>query len=241
MSYLKESIKSKEHEMLGILKNHSILYVEDEPEIQANITEYLESYFGTVHVASDGKEALTLYYEYHPDVLLLDINLPSLSGLEVAKEIRTIDQAVKIVMLTAHTEKEKLLTATELKLTKYLIKPIAPKLFKETMELLAQELRHNPSRFVNLASNCVWNKKQEVLRIDDEPVPLTEKEHRLLKLLLSHKGSMVSYEEIMIHVWEDAFDKEISLGSIKNLISHLRKKLTLVTINTVYGKGYLLK
>jgi len=232
---------SKESWMLGILKNHSILYVEDEPEIQANITEYLESYFGTVHVASDGKEALTLYYEYHPDALLLDINLPSLSGLEVAKEIRTIDQAVKIVMLTAHTEKEKLLTATELKLTKYLIKPIAPKLFKETMELLAQELRHNPSRFVNLASNCVWNKEQEVLRIDDKPVPLTEKEHRLLKLLLSHKGSMVSYEEIMIHVWEDAFDKEISLGSIKNLISHLRKKLTHVTINTVYGKGYLLK
>jgi len=227
--------------MLGILKNHSILYVEDEPEIQKNIREYLESYFDTVHVASDGKEALSLYNNHHPDVLLLDINLPFLSGLEVAKQVRAKDQAVKIVMLTAHTETEKLLTATELKLTKYLIKPIAPKLFKETMELLASELRLNPSRFINLASNCIWNKTQEVLRIDDVPVSLTEKEHRLLKLLLEKKGTAVSNEEIMLAVWEDAFNNEISGDSVKNQISHLRKKLPNVSINTIYGKGYILK
>ena len=227
--------------MLGILKNHSILYVEDEPEIQKNITEYLESYFGTVHVASDGKEALEMYNTQHPDALLLDINLPFLSGLEVAKQIRQKDQTVKIVMLTAHTEKEKLLAATELKLTKYLIKPIAPKLFKETMELLANELRLNPSRFINLSSNCIWNKEQEVLRVDDVPVSLTEKEYRLLKLLLEHKGTTVSNEDIMVCVWEDAFEKEISLDSIKNQISHLRKKLPSDCIDSVYGKGYLLK
>jgi DNA-binding response OmpR family regulator len=215
--------------------------VEDEPKIQANIIEYLESYFGTVYVASEGKEALALYEEHHPDALLLDINLPFLSGLEVAKHVRKKDQTVKIVMLTAHTEKEKLLAATELKLTKYLIKPIAPKLFKETMELLAQELRQNPSRFINLASNCTWNKEQEVLRIDDVPVVLTEKEHRLLKLLLEHKGFAVSNEDIMVSVWEDAFNKDISLDSIKNQISHLRKKLPNDCIDSVYGKGYLLK
>ena len=227
--------------MLSILENHSILYVEDEPEIQKNIKEYLESYFGTVYVAADGKEALALYEAHHPDALLLDINLPFLSGLEVAQHIRKKDQTVKIVMLTAHTEKEKLLTATELKLTKYLIKPIAPKLFKETMELLASELRLNPSRFINLASNCIWNKTQEVLRIDDIPVSLTEKEHKLLKLFLEKKGIAVSNEDIMLAVWEDAFDNKISGDSVKNQISHLRKKLPNVSIDTIYGKGYILK
>ena len=227
--------------MLSLLKNHSILYVEDEPEIQKNIKEYLESYFSTVHVASDGKEALEIYDTQHPDALLLDINLPFISGLEVAKQIRQKDQTVKIVMLTAHTEKEKLLAATELKLTKYLIKPIAPKLFKETMGLLANELRLNPSRFINLSSNCIWNKKQEVLRVNDLPVSLTEKEHRLLKLLLEHQGTTVSNEDIMVCVWEDAFEKEISLASIKNQISHLRKKLPNVSIEAVYGQGYVLK
>lgn len=227
--------------MLGLLKNHSILYVEDEPEIQKNIREYLESYFGTVYVASDGKEAVALYEEYHPDALLLDINLPFISGLEVAKHIRQKDQTVKIVMLTAHTEKEKLLTATELKLTKYLIKPIAPKIFKETMELLANELCLNPSRFINLAPNYVWDKIQEVLFVGELPVMLKEKEHKLLKLFLAHKGSIVSNEDIMIAVWDDAFDKVISLDSVKNQVSHLRKKLPDGCIDTIYGKGYKLK
>ena len=227
--------------MLSILKNRSILYVEDEPQIQANITEYLESYFGKVYVASDGKEGLALYYAHHPDVLLLDINLPLLNGLDLAKEVRQKDKIVKIVMLTAHTEKDKLLIATELKLTKYLIKPIAPKLFKETMALLSQEIRHNPTNFINLSSNCVWNIKQDVLRIDDKPVTLSEKEHRLLKLLLSNKSKLVGYEDIIITIWEDAFERDISLGSIKNIVSKLRKKLPIECINTVYGKGYILK
>jgi len=227
--------------MLSILKNHSILYVEDEPQIQANITEYLESYFATVYVASDGEEGLALYKLHHPDVLILDINLPHISGLDIAKTVRQKDQTIKIVMLTAHTEKEKLLAATELKLTKYLIKPIAPKLFKETMELLAQELGKNPSRFMNLTSNCVWDKEEEVLSIDDNLVPLSEKEQRLLKLLIDHKGSNVSYEEIMVSVWEDAFEKDISYDSVKNQISHLRKKLPDICIDAVYGEGYKLK
>ena len=227
--------------MLSILKNHSILYVEDEPQIQANITEYLETYFGKVYVASDGKEGLSLYHAHHPDVLLLDINLPLMNGLELAKEVRQKDKVVKIVMLTAHTEKNKLLIATELKLTKYLIKPIAPKLFKETMELLSQEIRQNPTNFINLSSTCVWNIKQEVLRINDTPVTLSEKEHRLLKLLLTHRGNFVGYEDIIITVWEDALERDISLGSIKNIVSKLRKKLSHECIDSVYGKGYILK
>lgn len=226
--------------MLSLLKNHSILYVEDEPEIQANIAEYLESYFASVLVANDGKEGLSLYEKHHPDVLLLDINLPYISGLEMAKEIRQKDQDVKIVMLTAYTEKIQLLRATELKLTKYLIKPVTPKLFKETMELIAQELRKNPSRFVNLSINCVWNKKEETLYVEDIQIALTNKEQRLLKLLIEKKGSTISYEDIMIAVWDDAFDTNISLDSIKNQISHLRKKLPKDCIDTVYGKGYML-
>lgn len=227
--------------MISLLKNHSILYVEDEPEIRVNITEYLESYFGTVHVAKDGKEALEAYNNHHPDVLLLDINLPYLSGLEVATKVREKDQSVKIIMLTAHTEKDKLLTATGLKLTKYLVKPISPKIFKETMHILSSELRHNPSRFVNLGKDCIWNIQQEVLRIKDTVVEFTEKEHQLLKLFISKKGKAVGYEEIMVALWEDSFFKEISIDSVKNQVSHLRKKLPENIIDTIYGKGYTLK
>jgi DNA-binding response OmpR family regulator len=227
--------------MTKILKNYSILYVEDEPTIQQNICEYLESYFDEVYVASDGKKALELYYEHCPDVMLLDINLPYISGLDVAKEIRQENASVKIIMLTAYTDTEKLLTATELKLSKYLVKPIEPKLFKETMLNLSKELLANPLDFALVALNCIWHKKEEVLYLHNVPVDLSEKEHRLFKLLLAHKGSTVCYEDIMISVWEDAFDNEISLDSVKNQVSHLRKKLPKNCIKTVYGQGYMLR
>lgn len=113
--------------MISMLKKHSVMYVEDEPEIQRNIAEYLGNYFGEVHLASDGQEALDQYSTHRPDVLLLDINLPNIDGLTVAKKIRESDQNTEIVMLTAFTEKEKLLKAIELKLTKYLVKPVAPR------------------------------------------------------------------------------------------------------------------
>jgi len=227
--------------MHHILKNHSILYVEDEPEIQSNIAEYLGSYFADVYLASNGDEALDQYYKHYPDVLLLDINLPRLDGLSVAKKVREKDHSAKIIMLTAFTEKEKLLKATELKLTKYLIKPVSPKEFKETLELLAKELINNPTRYLNLSNCYIWDREQEQLTLNDSPVSLTEKEHRLLKLFITNKSKTISYEKIMVEVWEDAFEREISIDSVKNQVSQLRKKLPEGCIVSVYGEGYVLK
>lgn len=227
--------------MPSILNACTILYVEDELEIQANVAEFLRGRFKTVYLAADGEKALELYHQHHPDVLLLDINLPKHSGLDVAKEIRQQDQTVKIVMLTAYTEKEKLLAATELKLTKYLIKPVAPKVFKETLEILAQELTQNPSRFLSLNECYSWDRKLEQLSLNSNVVNLTEKEHRLLKLFISNKGAAIRYEKIMTTVWEESLRKEISIDSIKNQVSKLRKKLPDDCIASVYGEGYILK
>jgi len=227
--------------MLSILKKHSILYVEDEPEIQANIAEYLSNFFSDIYLASNGEEALEQYNKYHPDVLLLDINLPRIDGLSVAKQIRETDDAVKIIMLTAFTEREKLLKATELKLTKYLIKPVPPKEFKKTLETLAYDLSRNPTRYINLSDFYVWDRDLEQLSINGETVKLAEKEHRLMKLFIQFKAKSISYEKIMATVWDDAFEREISLDSVKNQVSQLRKKLPEGCISSVYGEGYILK
>ena len=227
--------------MISILKKHSILYVEDEPEIQKNITEYLGNYFGDIYLAPDGKEALNQYSKHHPDVMLLDINLPNIDGLTVAQEIRKNDPNIKIIMLTAFTEKEKLLKATELKLTKYLIKPVPPKAFKETLETLAYELTNNPTRFLKLSDHYTWDKEQEQLNRDGKAIELAEKEHRLLKLFVNYKGKPISYEKIVITVWDNTFDKDISIDSIKNQVSQLRKKIPEVNISSIYGEGYILR
>jgi len=224
--------------MLSILNNYSILYVEDEPEIQANITEYLESYFQKVYLASNGKEALKLYYELLPDVLLLDINIPHIDGVNVAKEVRQQDKEIKIIMLTGVTETHKLLEATELKLTKYLVKPISPRQFKETMKLLATELLENPVNFLKIAKGWIWDRDSQTLTVKGEARSFTEKELKLLKLFIEKKSQNISYEEIMVAVWEDSFEREISIESVKNQVSHLRKKLPKDSIVNIYGQGY---
>lgn len=227
--------------MLSILKNHTILYVEDEPEIQKNMTEYLQSYFGTVHTASDGEDALKQYNTHNPDVLLLDINIPLVDGLSVAKTVRQTDNNARIIMLTAHTETERLLSATELNLTKYLVKPITPKLFKETLLVLAKELLISAPKFLNIGKNCVWDQENETLFINNEHTPLPEKEYKLLKLLINKKGCTTTYVDIMIAVWEDAYERDISIDSVKNQIRNLRKRLPKDCIDSIYGKGYMLK
>lgn len=227
--------------MLSTLKNHSILYVEDEPTVQASIAEYLNNYFGRIHLAENGKSALELFAKHQPDVLLLDIGLPDIDGLTIAEEVRKINSSSRIIMLTAYTEKEKLLKATELKLTKYLVKPVSPKTFKETLTSLARELADGPSQFLSLGGSSVWNHDSAMLYGENGPVTLPEKQHRLLKLFVEHKGKAVSYEKVIAAVWENTYEKDISLDSVKNQVSQLRKHLPANCIVSIYGEGYMLK
>ena len=226
--------------MLTILKNYSVLYVEDEPEVQANMVEYLESYFATVYVASDGKEALSLYKEHQPHVAILDIELPFINGLTLASEFRKNNGTIQLIMLTGHTETEVLLQATELKLTKYLVKPISPKKFKEMLLLLSTELTSQALNFIELSQGYRWNKKTNTLTYYGKTLLLNEKAQQLLQLFIKHKNKTVSYEDIMVNVWEDSLERDISIDSVKNQVSHLRKKLPPNSITSVYGQGYIL-
>jgi len=216
------------------------LYVEDEPGTQKQMTEYLEGYFKEVYVASDGKQGLEKYQEYHPDALLLDIDLPYIDGLTLAKTIRKTDKSVGIIMLTAFTDQEKLLRATELKLLRYLVKPINISAFKETLDLLAVELAGSMKDVLVLGEGYTWHKTEHKLCHKGEPLILTSKEQQLLEILVKHQHKSISFEDIMAHVWEDAFDREVSVNCVKNVVSDLRKKLPLDAIQSVYGKGYML-
>jgi len=222
-----------------LLKKHTILYVEDELNIQRNMTEYLEGYFKEVYVASDGEEGLKMYHLHRPDALLLDINLPRMDGLTLANTVRKTDKNVVILMLTAFTDQEKLLQATELKLLKYLVKPIDLLEFQQTLDLLAVELTELSPHMLPLGESYVWDKENEKLLHNGEACTLTTKEQELLALLIRHKNKSISFEEIMAKVWVDEFDREISLNCVKNVVSNLRKQLPKESIKNIYGKGYM--
>jgi two-component system, OmpR family, response regulator VanR len=128
------------------LKNYTLLYVEDEPQVQERMAEYFESYFHHVYCAADGEEALELHRRYSPDVVMLDINMPKINGLEVARRIRHEDPHTRIIMLSAHSEKEILLQASEIDMSKYLIKPVSRIELKGALDKVASELIALPNQ-----------------------------------------------------------------------------------------------
>lgn len=227
--------------MHALLKNHSVLYMEKEEHVQMNISEYLKAFFREVHTAVDGMEGWKKYLELMPSAVLLDIDLPRLDGLTVAKRIRERDKETSIVIISALTDTSKLLEAAELKLLKYLVKPVATAALKEMLHGLALELMGNPKRYMCLGEGFGWDLRKEYLLHYGVEVPLTTKERQMLALLARHRQQPVCFEEIMAHVWADEIDREISLNCIKNIISNLRKKLPLNVIKSVYGKGYMLR
>lgn len=222
------------------LKDYTVLYAEDESIIRLNLSKQLQKYFKKVLVAKDGMEALSLYKKEQVDVLILDIQMPYLSGLDLARKVRDSDETVLIIMLTAHTESHLLLEAVELKLTKYLVKPIGKKDFEEALKLISAELENKSEKFFILSENYYWQKESQELFYDNKKLLLTVRQTILLDLLIKNHRKSVSHEEIMAIVWEDKFMEEISIESVKSLITNLRKKIPKKLIRSIYGKGYML-
>lgn len=222
------------------LKNYTILYAEDEGIIRLNISKRLKEYCQNVLTVKDGQEAWNLYTKKLPDVLILDINMPYLSGLEVAKKVREINSSIPILLLTAYTDTNILLQAVELNLCKYLVKPVGKVALKEALLKISQKLDENNSEVLHLEENYFWNKGNKRLFKNQEKIKLSPRETTLFSLLAKHQQESVSHEEIMAIVWEDKFIEEISIESVKSLVSNLRKKLPINTIRSVYGQGYSL-
>ncbi len=224
----------------SILGAYSVLYAEDHVDTQEIVLGYLQRYFKEVHVASDGKEALELYHKHRPHVMMLDIDLPHMSGLAVAEEVREMDTQIPIVMLTAYSDTPKMLRAVKLNLTEYLIKPIEPKAFRETLDALSHRLQASATEVVTIGDDYKYEVETMQLYKHQERIVLTHKESLLLALLVEHHRATVSYEDIMARLWQDDFDAEVSIDSVRQQVKQLRKKLPSGVIDTVYGEGFKL-
>ena len=109
----------------------SILIVEDELKLLEAYSKYLSLFCDQVFTATNGEEALEKYSKYKPDIILTDINMPKLDGIEFIEEIRKLEKKTKVIILTSHTETKYLLRAIELHLVTYLLKPVKMDKLKE--------------------------------------------------------------------------------------------------------------
>jgi len=217
---------------------YKVLFIEDEEETRKNYVIYLKTIFKEVYEAENGEDGYRQYQNKKPDIMIIDVNLPKMNGLELLKKIRQKDQNTKAIMLTAHTDKEFLLNAASLKLVEYLVKPVNRRDLKNVLNTAIEELenfRIDVIKKVVFESGYSWNKESKELSLHKKHVSLTAKESKLLELLCSSTGRTFTFDEISEYVWGYTAG---STDSIKTLIKKLRFKLPKSTIENVFGIGY---
>ena len=216
-------------------KNIKILYVEDDEIARENGVEYLENFFEQIYEASDAIIALQLYEKYKPDIIITDIQMPKLNGLEFVKRIRQKDKDTQIIIITAFCDKDYLLKAIELGLVKYLVKPVKEKEFEEALFLCVNSLENNQSNIVKLQENIYFDIFNKNLVIENEIVKLRTKELSFLELLIKNKNRYVSYEEIENYVWSESV---MTKDALKTLVKNLKTKIPKNLILNLTNSGY---
>jgi two-component system, OmpR family, response regulator VanR len=222
------------------LKKFTLLYAEDDKSVQKEMLEYFESYFKEVYLANDGKEALALYEKNKPDVLILDIYMPNINGLELTEYIRKNDYETKIVLITAYSKDTLMLQAINTNVNYYIIKPATLQKIKEMLDKISMDLDRNSEDVLEFNENIYFNLSSKKLFNQKNEIKLSKKEKDLMEIFSINVNKSITIEDIVVFVWRDYMD-EVSIESVKSLVSNLRKKLPKDTISNIYGIGYILK
>ena len=215
------------------LKNIKILYVDDEDFIRKNAVEYLNFYCDKVYEAKDGEEALKMYEKYQPHIIITDIKMPKLNGLDMVRKVRKTDKTTKIIIATAFLETSYLLDAVELGLIKYLIKPITEdKLLPVLKSCILDVVNHKS--IVSFENNYTFDVLNKTLFFNEAQIMLTKKELLFLELLVKNRQRAVSYEELNNYVWEGSMSED----AMRSIVKELRKKINKQSIKNISGIGY---
>jgi len=225
----------------------SVLLIEDEPKVAAPVKKWLEENDFAVQLAPDGAVGRHLAQSNKYDIVLLDLNLPFVSGYEVCKAIRAAHPQVPIIMVTALGSVEQKLTGFEAGADDYVVKPFD---FRELLARMRTLLKRNPAALsegelgeVLRVADLEINTGYKTVTRNGEPIALTAREFALLEYLVRRNGRVASRHEIVEHVWDVNFDTGTNVVEV--YINFLRKKIDKnfqpKLIHTKQGMGYYLK
>lgn len=223
-----------------------VLVVDDDEKILKVLTAYLEKEGYIVVTAKDGWEAVEKTRQLTPDIILLDVMLPSLDGWGVCKEIRRTND-VPIIMLTARDAEADRIIGLELGADDYVVKPFSPKEVIARIRAIFRRLqptdRRDGGERILQVGDAVLDSSSHSLVVAGVPVDLTPTEYKLLELFLSHPGQVFSRLQLIEKVQGDVF--EGYERTVDSHIKNLRKKLDASMeqphyIRTIYGVGYKL-
>jgi len=219
-----------------------VLVVEDDDEIALALQRSLRMEGYDVRLAEDGVDALDQAHAFLPDVVLLDLGLPKLDGIEVAKELRKREDDVGILMLTARDALDDRVAGLDTGADDYLVKPF------ERQELLARMrslLRRRPPRGSAplVVGDLRLNPDTHEVARGDRAIDLTQREFELLEYLMRNERIVVSRQRLLDEVW--GYDPFSITNTIEVFVSNLRRKLEADgeprLLHTIRGAGYVLR
>ena len=219
-----------------------ILVIEDEPKVSALVKRGLTAERYAVDVSADGREGLEYTEAYPYDLILLDLMLPTMSGVEVLQRIRRTNQYVPILVLTARDSLDDKVKLFDIGADDYLTKPFA---FAELLVRTKALLRRGPvnrSSTLRIGDLELDRLTQQVKR-RGKRIELTAKEYALLEYLMQNPDRVLSRNMIIEHVWDQSFDGITNIVDV--YVRHLRSKIDEESdhkmIRTVRGTGYMIR
>jgi DNA-binding response OmpR family regulator len=225
------------------MENPRILIIEDEFKVAYQIKRGLEEHDFIAEIASDGLIGKNLLIAKNFDLLILDLNLPVISGFDLCSFIRKTQPALPIIMLTALSSMDDKLMGFEAGADDYIVKPFE---FRELLARVRALLKRAASAggtrsLINIANLQLDLDTKTVYR-DDKKIPLTPKEFSLLEFLVRNQGKVLTRAEIAQNVWDINFDTGTNVIDV--FVNFLRKKIDKdfnpKLIHTVYGIGFVL-
>ncbi|OGK20687.1 DNA-binding response regulator [Candidatus Roizmanbacteria bacterium RIFCSPHIGHO2_02_FULL_37_13b] len=217
-----------------------ILLIEDEKRLSHFIKKGLVESGFAVDEAHDGEEGLYLAKEETYDLIILDVMLPKLSGIEVCKKLREMKKDTPILMLTARSELDDKLEGLNSGADDYLTKPFAFEELKARINALIRRSYRQVSNALILADLDV-DLVKHIAKRAGKPIKLTPKEFSILELLLRRKHEVVTRTQITEHVWDYNFESMSNVVDV--FIGTLRKKIDkgykISLIHTLHGVGYM--
>jgi len=220
-----------------------ILVIEDEPEMMGLIKQFLEDENYIVEGACNFSSGMDKIVSYDYDCILLDIMLPGGNGLELLRELKKLDKADSVIIISAKNSLDDKIKGLDLGADDYLTKPFHIAELNARIKSVIRRKKSDGRKLLEL-ENVKINIEERLTLIDTQPVDLNRKEFDILIFLMMNKNRIASKSAIAENIWGDYIDQANDFDFIYSQIKNLRKKLrdhrAKIDINAVYGMGYKL-
>ena len=221
-----------------------LLIVEDEPNLLSILRKGFAENNNEVSVALDGTTAMEMLHNYNFDVVVLDVMLPDINGIEICRRLRASKNFVPVLLLTALGTSENIVTGLNAGADDYLVKPFKFGELDARVNALNRRAHIDNEKVDTITiGDLEINGRAKTVKREDESIILTAKEFKLLYYLAKNSGRIVSRDQILDNVWDINFDMNTNVVDV--YITYLRKKIdkpfSTKLIHTMKGLGYVIK